>query len=472
MAKPEETIFREEKLNYSRVPESKLMPTPLLEARKLARGKSWRSQTSVFIKQAQMLADYVDDFECLCETEHYEPTYQSLKDSELRGYFTWRAKIRQGQYPPTCLAFLQIYTYEIINNIGVESVNEGYERLLALEEHYAPNSGTFAYYIENWIIGYVIYYDLPPSCFTDGPDGSERKSIITLANVATEPKEEVIRAINNIAGKWIKRSKFYSSHQSDFDEIIFRVLNKLSSHYSKGYKRDFIGQYFGDKETHYIELFRSAIFSNPLKRKNYVYKIDPLLTYQCDDGYWFVEMLQISRKGIRKLEMLLKSIDSIMRELYAFGHPVKLEVNTKWILKLIRDEIEAFLAERRQKTRQKINIDLSALDRIRADALVTQTKLVTEEDTETPAEPLPVMETPEPAESGAEVALTDAETRLLHCLLYKRDLGWLRVEGHLLAVLVDGINAKLYDSFEDNVLDDSPRVLPDYVDELKEMFAE
>lgn len=448
------------------------MPTPLLEARKLARGKSWRSQTSVFIKQAQLLADYVDDFECLCKEAHYEPTYQSLTDSELRGYFTWRAKVRQGKYPAACLTFLKIYAYEIINNIGVTSANEGYERLLALEDHYALDYDEFAYYIESWIRGYIVYYDLPLSCLSDDPDIIERKSLVTLAKIATEPKEEVISALKNISGKWLGRSKFYSEHQSDFDEIIFRILNKLSAHYSKGYKKDFIGQYFGDQQTYYIELFRSAIFSNPLKRKNYIYQIDPILTYQCHDGYWFVNTLQISSKGVRKLEILLKSIDSIMRELFGFGHPIKLDLNTKWILKLIREEIETFLAERRQKTRQKISIDLSALDKIRADAQVTQTKLVTDEETEAPAEDLPMSATPEPEESRADVTLTDAESRLLRCLLYERDLGWLREEGHLLAVLVDGINAKLYDSFEDNVLDDTPRVLPDYVDELKEMFAE
>ena len=39
----------------------------------------------------------------------------------------------------------------------------------------------------------------------------------------------------------------------------------------------------------------------------------------------------------------------------------------------------------------------------------------------------------------------------------------------MLSVLVDGINEKLYDIFMDSVLDDSPALVEDYIDDLKEM---
>ena len=61
------------------------------------------------------------------------------------------------------------------------------------------------------------------------------------------------------------------------------------------------------------------------------------------------------------------------------------------------------------------------------------------------------------------------EYRLLQCLLYGRDAGWVQAEGWLLSVLVDGINEKLFDTFQDSVLDDTPQLVEDYIDELKEM---
>ena len=45
----------------------------------------------------------------------------------------------------------------------------------------------------------------------------------------------------------------------------------------------------------------------------------------------------------------------------------------------------------------------------------------------------------------------------------------MQAEGWLLSVLVDGINEKLFDTFQDSVLDDTPQLVEDYIDELKEM---
>ena len=42
-------------------------------------------------------------------------------------------------------------------------------------------------------------------------------------------------------------------------------------------------------------------------------------------------------------------------------------------------------------------------------------------------------------------------------------------EGWLLSVLGDGSNEKLSDTFLDTVLDDSPALIEDYINELKEM---
>ena len=80
---------------------------------------------------------------------------------------------------------------------------------------------------------------------------------------------------------------------------------------------------------------------------------------------------------------------------------------------------------------------------------------------------------PEPPapEPSADTPLDDAEYRLLRCLLYGGDLSWVQSEGHLLSVLVDGINDKLYDTFADSVLEmnDRPELVGDYIEELKEM---
>ena len=67
--------------------------------------------------------------------------------------------------------------------------------------------------------------------------------------------------------------------------------------------------------------------------------------------------------------------------------------------------------------------------------------------------------------------LDAAELRLLRTLLGDGDLSWVRTEGRMLSVLVDGINEKLYDDFADTVIEgDPPAVVPDYQDELIERY--
>ena len=125
--------------------------------------------------------------------------------------------------------------------------------------------------------------------------------------------------------------------------------------------------------------------------------------------------------------------------------------------------------------------DFSQLARIRADADVTQERLIVEEE-EPPMMPFfetsPVVPSPssedtlpvDPAAAegvGAINGLDAAELRLLRTLLADGDLAWVRTEGRMLSVLVDGINEKLYDDFADTVIEgDPPTVVPDYLDEL------
>ena len=69
-------------------------------------------------------------------------------------------------------------------------------------------------------------------------------------------------------------------------------------------------------------------------------------------------------------------------------------------------------------------------------------------------------------------ALLDApELHLLRDLLTGAPLSWVRAEGHIVSVLVDGINEKLYDDFADAVIEgDPPAVIEDYREELLERY--
>lgn len=100
---------------------------------------------------------------------------------------------------------------------------------------------------------------------------------------------------------------------------------------------------------------------------------------------------------------------------------------------------------------------------------MTQDKLIVEEEA-VEGEPDPAPEVAVPEGETAQTPLSQEEYRLLQCLLYGRDYGWVRASGLMLSVLVDSINEKLFDEFADSVLtlDNGPELIEDYIQDLKE----
>jgi len=466
-------IFRDECIRPKAIAPSEKLPPLLRTARSLENGpeRLWQSRESVFYKQAKLLASYEDDYPFNGTVLRYYPTYQSLTDQELRGYFSWRTQLRKGNLQKTSLSFAFIYIYELINNTGVRDALDGYQKLKSFQSSYGQLDPAILPYLNNWLMDYVVYYGLDPSLLADTPAVIYDRSITVLDRIQEQSEEAVMSAVKQLALKWLSRSKFYSANQADCDTVIVRILRKVSQHYGKNTVKSMVEQYFGKPTQFQGDLFNTAVFCNPLKRRSYEYTVDERRFYRCANGLWTVTTHPIPISRNNKLDSLLKTIDAVMREEYGYKHPVKYELETKWLLKLIREEIQAFLAEKKAVEAQKLTIDYSQLAKIRREASITQEKLTVEEEPELfeltqEPDPSPVTETA----PNTDMPLSAPEYRLLHCLLYGGDTSWVQQEGHLMSVLVDGINEKLYDTFLDSVLDDTPALIEDYINDLKEMI--
>ncbi len=472
-----EAVFRDEPIpirprgsqNTERLP-------PLLRtARSLETGAGlWQSRESVFLKQGKLLANYEDDFPFHGNLLRYYPTYQALTDQELRGYFSWRTRLRRGETEEAPLSFAFLYIYELINQIGVSNPQDGYRKLRDFQQVYGQIDERIAPYLNRWLTDYVVYYELDAELLADQPQVIFDKNVAVLENIRNCGTDQVIRAVKQLSGKWLERSKFYGEYQEDMDAVIYRVLCRISDHYAKC-KKGFTEQLFGSRIPYEARPFDSAVFCDPLKRRNYEYALDERCVYQCKNGFWTVTRYPCCTHANTKLAKLLKTIDSIMREAYAYMHPVKPEVDTKWITKMVQEEVQKHLAAKKAAEAKKITIDYGKLSKIRQDAAITQEKLTVEEELEEdePAAACPEPVQPEPAqepEPSADSPLNPAEYRLLQSLLYGKDRSWVRTEGYILSVLLDGINDKLYDTFLDSVVDDTPSVTADYIEDLKEMI--
>ena len=428
-----------------------------------------QSRESIFIKQGKLLAAYEDDYVYDRRVTHYFPTYQSLTNPELRGYFSWRTKLRRGNLQKTSLTYAFLYIYELLNQIGVADPMDGYRKLTEFRDAYGALDDGILPYLNLWLMDYVVYYNLDAGLLADTPQVRFNRGIAVLDSIQSRGDEEVIRAVKQLSPKWLERSKFYREYREDCDTVIVRVLRRMSAHYNARCKKTMVEQYFGSFSQYRVILFDAAVFHERQVEGNRQYKVDENYIYRCRNGLWSVQKYNCLPHSNGKLGDVLKAIDGVMRECYGYGRPIQYKLDTKWILKIIWEESRNLLAEKKAAEEKKITIDYSRLARIRSDAAVTRDRLMVEEEAE---EEAPPVQTPAPAEEPEDIPLTRDEYRLLQSLLYGRDYGWVRSSGLMLSVLVDGINDKLYDTFSDSVLlgDDPPELIEDYIADLKEMI--
>lgn len=491
------TVFKEEAIRPRAPKPAERVPQVIRAARSLGNGtyQSWQSRETVFMKQGKLLAGYEDDYEYGGSVQCYYPTYQSLTDRQLRGYFSWRTKLRRGDVHEAPLSFAFLYIYEQINQIGAVDAMDGFRKLEAFRDAYGQIDSRILSYLNRWISDYVVYYGLDRELLSGTPQVIRERSIAVLEHIQERDAAEIMDAVKGLSG-WLERSKFYGSYRDDMDTVIVRVLRRVAAHYAARCKKTMAEQYFGGYSQCQVSLFDTAVFCDPLKRRSYEYAVDERWVYSCKNGLWFAQRRAAPPGSGGKLDDLLKTIDSVMRQEFDYRHPVKSKTETKWLLRLIQEEVQGLLAEKKAAEERKITIDYGRLSQIRRDAAVTREKLIVDEEMDLPEEPAPQEQEPvqftleglaqeqrsmlpsaqveaAPAApsvaQGGDTPLSPPEYRLLQCLLYGGDTGWVQAEGHLLSILVDGVNEKLYDTFLDTVIDDGPQLIEDYIDELKEM---
>ena len=462
-----ERVFQDEPIRPRQEPHKEKLPALLQAARSLetASASLYQNRRKIFLKQARLLADYEDDYPLILKVSRYYTTYEVLTDRELRSYFSWRTKVRHGDIQESCASFAFLYLYELINQIGVENPLDGLEKMDAFVQGYGKLDDTLSFYCPAWRRAYIIYYDLPNTLLKDREAKDRSVPCGVLDSAPEQTAQAIVEAVKGISPGWLRRSKYYRSHTQDMDTVIAGVLGQMCLHYRKKGGRTLCDQLFGRETSRPFQPFYSAVFCDPLKRRDFRYTLSPGHDILCQDGYWMEVGRFPSPRGERKLDELMKSIDASMRAVLEPRAPIQRPSQLKWVEKIIQGEIQALLDAKEQArlAAQRIAIDYSALDAIRRDAAITQEKLAIEEELEPEPEPTQAPE-PEPG----DCPLDKTEYRLLQCLLYGGDTRWVQQEGKMLSVLLDSINEKLYDAFQDSVIEDGAPV-EDYADELKEM---
>ncbi|MBQ7542814.1 MAG: TerB N-terminal domain-containing protein [Clostridia bacterium] len=465
-------VYRDEPILRTAAQMNNYLPEKCRRMRKLAFQGGTRSMTSaeIFYKQGKFMEDYEDDCPYRGTFFRYYPTYESMSDSQLRGYFTWRTQVRQGNVEQTELSFVYVYIYELLNGIGVADALDGYQKLLGFYEKYSKIDMQINRYVELWLRDYVIYYDLDPSLLSRSDDATFDESLSVLMDADVQEDDKLFDALCALSSYQLQRSRFYREQPEATREVLCAVFRALSAYYAKHRRYSLCEAYFGRRFTTPYTMFYSAIFYPQSMSADRTYAVGALTSFTCENGRWSCTRVWGKRGKNTELGAMTRAVDAIMRETFLFPYSLKTNSVPKYLQKIIQDCIDSLRRAQNERAVREVRINLSKLQEIRDAAEITREKLIVDEpeEQEPPPEALP-----EPSENAA--GLDDDERAVLSALLCGESAQTaLSGTGKLLSVVAESINEKCFDLFDDTVIafdGDTPYLIEDYEEELRGLLS-
>ena len=471
-------VYSDEPILITAAQMKSFVPPIFREMRAISRKESFMSSERLFYLQGKLMEDFEDDFEYHGSFSQYFPTYQAMSDLQLRAYFSWRTKLREGIYQKSFLSFAFVYIYELLNLIGVKTAVEGYGALHDFWLVYREIDMRVDHYLKVWIKDFVIYHGLDISLLADVVTAGADSELMILQNYKQHTADEIFGALIKHSAYKLEKSRFYKEYSADVKAVCCGVYDRLYVHYDRNCKGTIYEKYLGRVTNQYYNMFASAVYYKQEKHKVAEYKINEAYKYICTNGVWSCERLFWMGGKSREIGILLKSIDYHMRIKYNYKSLLQEVKATKLLQQFIIQEIRSLKAvketlEKRAAVRE-VKIDRSKLSSIRSTALEIQSRLIVEEEQEADLTEATDIDKEPAAESA--VSLEEHEREFLLCLIEGRSYEtMLRERGIMLSVLTDGINEKLYEEFADTVMEydgDRPVIVEDYLEELKGIVKE
>lgn len=436
-----------------------------------------------FYVQGKAMADYKDNFEYAGHVTRYFPTYHDLHTDQLRGYFTWRTKVRAGKIERTSLSFVYLYVYELINQIGVNNPQEGYEKLIAFTNSYHDYADKkFLAYIEQWLKDYVIYYDLGPEKIAErfADERAEDEEFDVLVNEAKHSAAEVRAALMDFSSYQLDHCPLQKEDSAMLDQVVKESWHQLMLSPDKNIVANLLGW---QASVAYFP-FSSAVFYDRQSQRSGEYRVDPQLAFNCQHGRW-QKTYYVPAKHRRKIGNLVHEIDRLVRQEFHLGRQLVRRPVDDDTIKAISKAIKIAQRQVAEARRPKVKINFAQLDKIRADASVTRESLLTDEErqleeADVAPEVTPQKEASTTNDRGKESSdnkygLTPDEYYLvIHLLRNEPWKAYIKAHHLMTNMLVDAINEKLFDEIGDTVIEfndqNEPQIIEDYQPDLEELF--
>lgn len=495
------------------------VPEPIKRLREMQvtpQGRTW-SEARLFFEQAKLLEDFEDHAPFVGQFISYYPTYRSMNDRQLRGYFTWRGNVRRGQIEDVSTSFAYVYIYELLMGVGAEPGAKAFEALETFYRAYrAFDQASMDRNVRPWLVDYVVDHGLDPKLAEPYTDAAHDKAISLLEGIdraavlSAPPKGsrrtpldfetlgeaavKLANAVDTLSTYRLKDSRLYKENPDDLAVVLLAVFIRLSRHYARTHNQGLVETLFGTRFPLRHLMYASAIHYEPAPHPDCVFELSATRRYICKNGSWACDGYHDGGAKSAKLGDLARAVDRQLRAAIDFPAQLKDHAEPKYLVKMVDAEVADYLAYKEAHRPVVVDIDFSKLAQIRAAASVTQEALLVDEEREdapqaekpetsavseppTSAEPEPI--TP-PAPSGDDqqdarkdaFGLTEDERTLVEALLAGGQAPGAKTSADL---LVDAINEKLFDLVGDTVVefgaDGAPELIEDYADDVREALG-
>ena len=186
------------------------------------------SMESLFYRQGKFMEHFTDDFPDPAPCKRTTPMYYNLRDAELRTYFTWRTRYRQGMLPDTQTPYLMLYCSEIINLIGVPDASAGLSVLNRLYDDYAETHPPLKKALSQWIPDFCAYYQQPLPLHDAGT-----AALTAVLRHTQKTPAEFLAALDQLSKYKISKSAFYTKNSELTAEIAYRAYAALLTYYAE-----------------------------------------------------------------------------------------------------------------------------------------------------------------------------------------------------------------------------------------------
>ena len=503
-SKPEcalsEKVYRDEPILITASQMRQFLPREYRQMRAIATSPEARFKPStwVFAQQAKLMAGFEDDYPYSGEFVRYFPTYMAMSKDQLRGYFSWRTKLRRGEAPegPTSYAF--VYIYELLNGAGWESPEEGFGLLEAFYGQYGAHDPAIRRHLKRWMVDFAAWYGVSPDRLRlAGLVDSGREEAIALLEGAAglnasqmefkggtpegagTPWDVLYAAIVNLSTYRIQSSCLFKEHPNEFRRALCGTCAALARYCAAHRKTSFSEGLFGTfREDDYV-MFQNAVFYNDGCHSEASYLLPDGRSLACRNGRWR-QRRRIAKNRGPKFGAIVKAVDARVREELAMGASLKMPDLPKYMARIVADEARAAVAWERAHKPFELNLDASKLSGIRSAASETCEALLVDEERDVQAHV--DLGAPTCVEHGGFAAGDEAssacpldvvERRWVIALIEDDSPGAreaLNASGLTDDLMADAVNEKLFDYLGDTAVEcaaDGYAVVEDYREDVE-----